>query len=290
MGPDAPVAHADVHGARMAYRERGQGDPVVFLHGNPTSSYLWRHVLDWVAPHGRCIAVDLIGMGYSEKVPGSGDDRYRFVRHRTFLDGFLARLAVDHRVTLVGHDWGGVLGFDWARRHPDAVRGIAYLETLVAPVSWTGPNAPAPDLFGPLRTSAGEQMVLLQNVFVETVLPAGTLRKLSEPEMESYRWPFRRPGEDRRPTLTWAREIPIDGSPADVEEIVKANMTWMAQSPAPKLFINGEPGALLTGPLRDLCRAWPHQEEVTVAGLHFLPEDSPDQIGRALADWVTSLP
>jgi haloalkane dehalogenase len=274
----------------MAYRECGQGDPVVFLHGNPTSSYLWRNVLDWVAPHGRCIAVDLIGMGASDKLAGSGDDRYRFVHHRAFLDELLDRLAVTDRVTLVGHDWGGVLGLDWARRHPDAVRGIAYLETLVAPVSWAGPNAPSPDLFGPLRTSAGEHMVLRENVFVEKVLPAGTLRKLGEAEMEVYRRPFRQPGEDRRPTLTWAREIPIDGSPGDVEHIVRANMVWMAQSPSPKLFINGTPGALLTGPLRDLCRAWPHQEEVVVPGLHFLPEDSPDQIGRALADWLASLP
>ena len=290
MDSKAGLAFADVRGVRMAYRERGYGAPVVFLHGNPTSSYLWRDVLDWVAPHGRCLALDLIGMGASDKLSGSGDARYRFVEHRMFLDTFLDGLEVGGPVTLVGHDWGGVLGIDWARRHPDSVRGIAYLETLVGPVSWAGPNAPAPELFGPLRTSAGEHMVLDDNVFVEKVLPAETLRTLGDAEMAYYRVPFLEPGEGRRPTLTWAREIPIDGSPADVDAVVTANMNWMAQSPVPKLFINGDPGALLTGPLRDLCRGWPHQAEVTVPGLHFLPEDSPDHIGRALADWVSFLP
>jgi haloalkane dehalogenase len=284
------VRYARVHGLRMAYREVGTGDPVVFLHGNPTSSYLWRDVLGRAARHGRCVAPDLVGMGASDELPGSGPGSYRFVEHRRHLDGLLDALAVTERVVLVGHDWGGVLAFDWARRHPGAVRGIAYLETLVAPVSWDGPNAPDPGLFGPLRGPEGERLVLEENVFVEKVLPAGTLRTLSAEEMDAYRAPYRTPGESRRPTLTWPREIPIDGDPADVEEIVTRNAEWMASSPVPKLFIDGDPGALLTGPLRERCRRWPAQREVTVRGLHFLPEDSATEIADALDAWLPTLP
>jgi haloalkane dehalogenase len=257
----------------------------VFLHGNPTSSYLWRHVLDQVAPLGRCLAPDLVGMGDSDKLPGAGPGSYRFVEHRHYLDALLDQLGMHERVVLVGHDWGGVLAMDWARRHPAAVRGIAYLETLVGPVSWAGPNAPDPGLFGPLRGPEGERLVLEENVFVEKVLPAGTRRALTAAEMDAYRAPYRQPGESRRPTLSWPREIPIDGEPADVTDIVLRNAEWMASSPVPKLFVNGDPGALLTGPLREQCRRWPAQREVTVPGLHFLPEDSAPQIAHALTTW-----
>ena len=280
---------AEVRGLRMAYREVGSGPPIVFLHGNPTSSYLWRNVLDPLARHGRCLAPDLIGMGDSDPLPDSGPGRYRFVEHREHLDALLAALGVAADVVIVGHDWGGVLGVDWARRHPGAVRGVAYLETLVAPVCWHGENAPDPELFGPLRTDAGEELVLRDNVFVEKVLPAGTQRALSDDEMAAYRAPYLEPGESRRPTLTWPREIPIDGQPADVAAIVTANAEWMATTPVPKLFVNGSPGALLTGPLRELCRRWPNQREVTVPGLHFLPEDAPREIAEALHDWITAL-
>jgi haloalkane dehalogenase len=280
------LRHVQVGGLRMAYREIGSGLPIVFLHGNPTSSYLWRNILRPLAHRGRCIAPDLVGMGDSDPLPDSGPGRYRFVEHREYLDGVLAALGVRTDVVIVGHDWGGVLGIDWARRHPGAVRGVAYLETLVAPVSWSGENAPDPELFGPLRTDAGEQLVLRDNVFVEKVLPAGTRRRLSDEEMAAYRAPYSQPGESRRPTLTWPREIPIDGHPADVEAIVTANAEWMATTAVPKLFVNGSPGALLTGPLRRLCRTWPHQREVTVPGLHFLPEDAPQQIADALDDWL----
>lgn len=279
----------DVLDSEMFHRECGSGPPIVFLHGNPTSSYLWRNVLGPVGEHGRCIAPDLIGMGRSRKRPGSGDDRYRFVEHRRYLDAFLDRIVPDDDVVLVGHDWGGVLAIDRARRHPHRVRGIAYLETLVAPVTWAGENAPDPALFGALRSPAGEDMVLRDNVFVEKVLPAGTARSLTEAEMGAYRAPYVTPGEDRRPTLTWPREIPIDGAPADVHEIVAANAEWMSGSPVPKLFVNAEPGALLTGPLRELCRGWPNQTEVTVAGVHFLPEDSPAEIAGHLAAWLPGL-
>ena len=273
----------------MAYREVGRGDPIVFLHGNPTSSYLWRRVLEPVAGRGRCLAPDLIGMGDSDKLPAPGPGSYRFVEHRRYLDALLDRLGVHQRVVLVGHDWGGVLGMDWARRHPAAVRGLVYLETLVAPVSWAGANAPDPDLFRPLRGPEGERLVLGENVFVEKVLPAGTVRRLGAAEMQTYRAPYREPGESRRATLTWPREIPIDGEPADVTEIVTRNAEWMATSPVPKLFVNGDPGALLTGPMRERCRQWPNQREVTVPGRHFLPEDSAPQIAAALAGWLDQI-
>ncbi len=274
----------------MAYREGGMGDPLVFLHGNPTSSYLWRHVLPEVEHLGRCLAPDLIGMGGSEKLRASGPGSYRLVEHRHYLDALLQQLGVTDRVVLVGHDWGAVLGIDWARRHPQAVRGIAYLETLVTPVTSDGPNAPDPAFFGPLRTPEGEKLVLQQNAFVEHVLPAGTQRPLAEDDMTAYRRPYLQAGESRRPTLTWAREIPIDGTPADVDDLVRRNAEWMATAEVPKLFINGDPGALLTAELREVCRRWPHQREVTVSGLHFLPEDSPHAIADSLNEWVSALP
>ena len=283
----------NVFGLPMAYREAGSGPPMVFLHGNPTSSYLWRNVIALVQDRGHCIAPDLIGMGHSAKVPGVDPGRYRLVEHRRYLDELLEQLIGDplhSDVILVGHDWGGVLAMDWARRHPRAVRGIAYLETLVGPVSSSGRNAPDPELFGPLRSEAGERLVLDGNFFVEEVLPAGTLRRLTDAEMAAYRQPFAEPGEGRRPTLTWPREIPIDGQPEDVDEIVRANADFMEHTQLPKLFVNGEPGALLTGPMREACRAWPNQREVSVPGLHFLPEDSPLLIGSALRNWIDALP
>lgn len=278
----------DVFGTSMAYRASGSGDPIVFLHGNPTSSYLWRAIIPGLAGLGRCVAPDLFGMGAS-RAAAHADVTYRFVDHRRHLDRLFELLGIDDAVTLVGHDWGGVLATDWARRHPDRVHGIAYLETLVAPVTWDSENAPDPAVFGRLRSPDGEWMVLEDNVLVEAVLPAGTMRTLSTAEMDAYRAPYLEPGERRRPMLTWAREIPIDGEPADAHDIVAANAAWMAGSTVPKLFVNGDPGALLTGPLRDLCRMWPNQTEVTVPGLHFLPEDSPEPIARALADWLESL-
>lgn len=242
------MRYASALGRRMAYREVGAGDPIVFLHGNPTSSYLWRHVLERVEDLGHCLAPDLLGMGASDKLPDSGPGRYRYVEHRAHLDALLDQLVTEPAV-LVAHDWGGVLAMEWARRHPDRVRGLAYLETLVAPVSWSGANAPDPDLFRPLRGPEGEHLVLVANAFVEKVLPAGTVRALTDEEMDAYRAPYRTPGESRRPTLTWPREIPIDGEPADVAEIVSQNAAWMASSQLPKLFVNGEPGACS----RDLC-------------------------------------
>ena len=280
---------ASVNGKQMAYVEVGSGDPIVFLHGNPTSSYLWRNVIPHLEGKGRCIAPDLIGMGDSEKLDDSGPDSYRFVEHRDYVDGLLEALGVTSNVTLVIHDWGSALGFDWASRHRDAVKGIAYMEAIVAPVTWDEWPDPVKPVFQGFRSPAGEEMVLDQNVFVEMVLPGAVLRGLTDEEMAVYRRPFTEPGEGRRPTLTWPRQIPIDGEPADVVEIVSAYGKWLATSDIPKLFVNAEPGAILTGNAREFCRTWANQTEVTVAGSHFVQEDSPDEIGRALVPWYDGL-
>jgi haloalkane dehalogenase len=279
-----------VDGKRMAYHERGEGRAVVFLHGNPTSSYLWRNVIPHLADRARCIVPDLIGMGDSDKLDETGPGQYRFVQHRHYLDGLLDQLDLGDDIVLVIHDWGSALGFDWANRNRDAVRGLAYMEALVRPVTWDEwPDAARP-VFEGFRSPAGEEMVLAKNVFLERVLPGSVLRGLTEAEMEVYRRPYREPGEGRRPMLTWPREIPIDGEPADVVAVVEAYAAWLERSDVPKLFVDAEPGAILTGVLRDYCLTWPNQETVTVPGIHFLQEDSPDLIGRALRDWLLTLP
>ena len=273
----------------MAYVEVGSGDPIVFQHGNPTSSYLWRNVIPHLEGQGRCIAPDLVGMGDSDKLSGSGPDRYGFVEHRRYFDALLEALGVRENVTLVIHDWGSALGFDWARRHPEAVRGIAYMEGIVKPVTWAEWPEAARKVFQGFRSEAGEAMVLEKNVFVERVLPSSVLRGLGDAEMAVYRRPFAEPGESRRPTLSWPRQIPIEGEPAEVAEIVEQYGAWLSESPVPKLFVNAEPGSILVGPQREFCRSWPNQREVTVKGSHFVQEDSPDEIGRAVSEWLAGL-
>jgi haloalkane dehalogenase len=272
----------------MAYVDVGEGDPIVLLHGNPTSSYLWRNVLPYLQSRGRCIAPDLIGMGDSDKLPDSGPGSYRFVEHRRYLDALLEALNVRERVTFVIHDWGSALGFDWANRHREAVKGIAYMEAIVRPQSWDHwDNANMRPALKALRSEAGEAMVLQDNFFIEQILPKAVLRTLSVEEMAEYRRPFAEPGEGRRPTLTWARQIPIEGEPADVAEIAAAYAEWLATSNVPKLFVKAEPGLLIaSGANLDFARGLPAQTEVTVAGVHYLQEDSPDEIGRAIADWM----
>jgi haloalkane dehalogenase len=281
----------DVLGHEMAYVEAGRGDPIVLLHGNPTSSYLWRNVLPYLEPLGRCIAPDLIGMGDSEKLPDSGPKSYRFVEHRRYLDALLEALDVRERVTFVLHDWGSALGFDWANRHRESVRGIAYMEAIVGPQyrdHWDNFEM-RPALQG-LRSKAGEEMVLQDNFFIEKILPAAILRPLSAEEMAEYRRPFLEAGEGRRPTLTWPRQIPIDGEPADVVAIVNSYADWLKTSQVPKLFLKAEPGGILAhGAVLDLVRSFPEQTEVTIRGLHFVQEDSPDEIGRATARWIKAL-
>ena len=280
---------ATILGRSMAYVDEGRGDPIVLLHGNPTSSYLWRNIIPYLDGLGRCIAPDLIGMGDSDKLPQSGPASYRFVEHRAYLDGLLAHLGVTQRVVLVAHDWGSALGFDWGNRHREAVQGYAYMEGIVRPVTWDEWPEAARRVFQGFRSPAGEEMALDKNVFVERVLPGSVLRRMTETEMAVYRQPYLHAGEDRRPTLTWPREIPIDGEPADVVAIVRDYANWLSSSTIPKLFINAEPGAILTGPQRDFCRRWPNQEEVTVNGSHFIQEDSPDAIGAAIAAFVRRL-
>ena len=274
-----------VKGKAMSYVEMGEGDPIIFQHGNPTSSYLWRNIMPHLQGQGRCIAIDLIGMGGSEKLDNPDASSYTFVQHREYLDGALEALGVERDVTLVIHDWGSALGFDWANRHRSAVKGIAYMEGIVRPVTWDEWPEAARGIFQGFRSTSGEEMVLDNNTFVERVLPGSILRDLSEEEMAVYRRPFQNSGEDRRPTLTWPRQIPIDGTPANVVEIVQAYADWLAEADLPKLFINAEPGAILTGEQREFCRSWPNQTEVTVSGNHFLQEDSPHEIGQAIAKW-----
>jgi haloalkane dehalogenase len=275
-----------VLGRSMAYVETGRGDPIVLLHGNPTSSYLWRNVIPHLEGLGRCIAPDLIGMGDSEKLAPSGPDRYRFVEHRAHLDAFLDAVGVERKVTFVLHDWGSALGFDWANRHRDAVAGLAYMEAIVRPVTWADWPERARGVFQAFRSPAGDAMILEQNLFIERVLPGSIIRKLSDAEMDVYRRPFREAGEARRPTLTWPRQIPIEGEPADVTAIVQAYAEWLPKAPVPKLFVNADPGAILIGAQREFCRTWANQREVTVRGSHFIQEDSPDEIGSAVADWM----
>jgi len=279
----------EVLGKTMSYVEMGEGAPIVFQHGNPTSSYLWRNILPHTAHLGRCIALDLLGRGDSEKLEDSGPARYTFAEHYRYFDAAMEALGVTENVTLVIHDWGSALGFHWANQHRDAVQGICYMEAIVAPMpTWDDFSKDAAPVFQGFRSPAGEEMVLEKNIFVERVLPGSVLRGLTEEEMAVYRRPFANPGEDRRPTLTWPRQIPIEGEPPEVVEIARAYAEWLGHSNVKKLFINAEPGAILTGRMRDLCRTWPNQTEVTVAGSHFIQEDSPDEIGQALVDWMSA--
>ena len=281
---------ATVHGKQMAYIEEGTGDPIVFLHGNPMSSYLWRNVMPHLAGKGRLIAPDLIGMGDSDKLDNSGPDSYTFVEHRKYLFALLEQLGVTDNVTLVIHDWGSGLGFHWAHTHPEAVKGIAFMEAIVETRdSWDQFPDRAREMFQALRSPAGEEMVLDKNLFVEALVPGSILRDLTEEEMNEYRRPFANAGEDRRPTLTWPRQIPIEGQPADVTEIVDAYVDWLGKTSIPKLFVNADPGVLITGAVRDRVRSWPNITEVTVPGLHFIQEDAPDEIGVAVRDWHANL-
>lgn len=281
--------YAQVLGRRMAYVDSGSGNPVVFLHGNPTSSYLWRNVMPHLAGMGRLIAPDLIGMGDSDKLPDPGPERYRFVEHKAYLDALLAHLDLGDRITFVVHDWGSALGFHWARRNPARVRGIAYMEAVVQPLGWDSFPPDARPVFEGFRSDAGEDMVLNHNVFVERVLPGSMMRRLDDDEMAEYRRPFAEPGESRRPTLTWPREIPIDGKPTDVAAIVEDYSTWLQSAEVPKLLVAADPGAILTGPHLAFARNLPNQCEVTVPGVHFVQEDSPDAIGTAVHDWLGTL-
>ncbi|MEH6559376.1 MAG: haloalkane dehalogenase [Oceanicoccus sp.] len=279
----------EVDGKKIAYVEAGEGDPIVLLHGNPTSSYLWRNVIPELVGKGRVIAPDLIGQGDSEKLPASdGPDRYSFLVAYHYLEGLLDAIGANQRVTLVIHDWGSALGFYWAQQHQQDIHGIAYMEAIVCPVTWEDWPESARGIFKGFRSDKGEDLVLQRNMFVEAVLPSSVMRKMGEAEMAHYRAAFSTP-DDRQPTLNWPRQIPISGEPAAMVDLVGSYAEWMCNSKdLPKLFVNADPGSILTGKAREFCRSWPNQTEVIVKGTHFIQEDSPREIGQAVADWMSA--
>lgn len=284
------IDHADRHPRRrvrvldteMSYVDTGGGDSIVFLHGNPTWSYLWRNIIPYVSLYGRCLAPDLVGMGQSGKSPTRA---YRFLDHVRYLDAWFDALDLRQNITLVLHDWGSALGFYRAFRQPETVKAIAYMEAIVQPRRWEDFPPGRDGIFRALRSPQGERMILDENFFIETVLPKGILRTLSDEEMDSYRAPYR-DRDARLPTLVWPRELPIDGEPADVVAIVDQYGRWLSESGLPKLFVAATPGVLLTGRARDFCRTWPNQQEVEVKGIHYIQEDSPDEIGMALQRFI----
>lgn len=282
-----PKKYVTVLGKRMAYCEIGEGNPIVFQHGNPTSSYLWRNIMPHLETHGRCIAIDLIGMGDSEKLEDFGDNTYSYHIQKKYFDACLEELGIHENITLVIHDWGSALGFHWAQEHPSQVKGICYMEGIVMPLIWEDWNQDAKGIFQGFRSEAGTEMILRKNLFIEAVLPGSIIRDLSTEEMDEYRRPFINE-LDRRPTLDWPRHIPIENHPKDICEIVQSYGEWMSVNEIPKLFINAEPGAILTGQQREFCRTWKNQTEVTVSGSHFIQEDSPHEIGSAIYEWLNN--
>ena len=287
--PYAEKKKITINNKTMSYIDEGEGDAIIFQHGNPTSSYLWRNVMPHLEGQGRLIACDLIGMGDSEKLTNSDTNSYSYFEHRAFLFALLEELNIGKKVVFVVHDWGSALGFDWSFQNQERVQGIAYMEGIVKPVTWDEWPENAVKVFQGFRSEAGESMVLDKNIFVERVLPSSIIREMTEEEMNEYRRPFLNPGEDRRPTLSWPRQIPIQGEPKEVVEVVENYSNWLSSSDVPKLFINADPGSILTGTQRDFCRSWANQEEVTVRGTHFLQEDSPDEIGKAISSFVSRL-
>ena len=273
----------------MAYVDEGSGDSIVFLHGNPTSSYLWRNVIPPVIPLGRCVVPDLIGMGESDKLSGEGDERYSFHEHQRYLDALFEELDLGDNIVLVIHDWGSALGFEWARRYPQRVRGIVYMEALVCPVTWDDWPEAARGIFQGFRSPKGEELILERNLFIEGVLPSAIIRDLDTPTLDAYRAPFLDRGEARRALLAWPRQLPMDGDPPETVAVAEAIQAFMSTTQIPKLFINADPGSILVGRQRDVCRQWPNQVEITVAGNHFIQEDSPAEIGNAVAEFLRTL-
>jgi len=279
-----------IRGKTMAYVDTGgSGDPFVFFHGNITSSYMWRNVMPHLEDQARCIAIDNIGQGDSEKLSDSGPDSYRLTEHQSYIDGFMSALGLAENITLMMHDWGVQLGLTWARHHPEAIKAIAYTQGVMGDFKWTNWPEDVADLMRKFRSGEGDDLVLKENFFVEKILPAMVIRDLPQEVWDEYRRPYKEPGEGRRPTLTWPREIPVEGEPADVLEIIDANNAWMAASELPKLLIHCEPGAVLKGDILDHVRTFPNQQEVTVKGLHYVHEDSPHEIGEALSGWYRGL-
>ena len=280
-----PKKYIEVLGKKMAYCEIGEGDPIIFQHGNPTSSYLWRNVMPHLENKGRCIAIDLIGMGDSEKLDDEGENTYSYHVHKKYFDRCLEELEINQNVTLVIHDWGSALGFHWAQENKEKVKGICYMEGIVTPLTWDDWNQDGRGIFQGFRSDAGEEMIMKKNLFIEAVLPASIIRNLNDEEMNEYRRPFQE-AIARRPTLDWPRHIPINDEPPEMVKIVSSYEKWMSENDLPKLFINAEPGTILVGRQREICRKWKNQIEITVKGAHFIQEDSPNEIGRAINEWL----
>lgn len=287
--PYALLKYREILGRRMAYIDEGDGEAIVFQHGQPTSSYVWRNVMPHLKGLGRLIACDLIGMGASEKLSPPGSERYRYAEHRDFLFSLWDALALGDRVVFVLDDWGAALGFDWARTHSERVRGIVHMEAIAVPMHWSDLPEQGRPFFRALRSPQGEAMVLQDNIFIEKILPAAVQRQFSDKELDYYRRPFRSPGEDRRPMLSWPRSLPLDGEPAEIVDVVTKNAAWLARSDVPKLFVNGDPGQVVQGRVREAIRTWKNQKEITVKGRKLLQEDSPDEIGAAIGDFVKGL-
>ena len=279
-----------INNKSIAYVDSGSGDPIIFLHGNPTSSYLWRNITPHLETQGRCISIDLIGMGDSDKLDNPDENSYLFEEHYHYLSAAIKSLTDGKNISFVIHDWGSALGFNWCFNNPNSVKGIAYMEAIVKEMTWEDWDNDAKSIFQGFRSDAGESLVLEKNYFIEKVLPGSIIRALSSDEMNEYRRPFLNSGEDRRPTLSWPREIPIECQPRNVCEIVNQYAEWMQTNDIPKLFINAEPGAITTGRIREFCRSWKNQTEVTVKGKHFVQEDSPDEIGKAISTWYKNIP
>ena len=279
----------DVESKKIAYIDEGHGDPIVLIHGNPTSSFLWRNIVPELLNSGRVIVPDLIGQGDSEKLPVSdGSDRYSLEVAYKYVDGLLQNIGAYNNVTLVIHDWGSGIGFLWAMRNPNAVKGVAYMEAIVKPMSWDDWPEGGVGIFKGFRSEKGEDLILNRNMFIEGVLPSSVIRELTEKEMNAYRAPHIKE-EDRQPLLNWPRQIPLEGEPEDIVSLVNDYGAFMSSSNIPKLFINAEPGSILLGKQREFCRSWPNQKEVTVKGIHFIQEDSPVEIGQAVAEWLETI-
>jgi len=278
----------EILGKNMSYVERGEGNPIIFQHGNPTSSYLWRNIIPHLENQGRCIAIDLIGMGDSDKLNDIGENTYSYHVHKQYFDSCLKELGIENNVIFVIHDWGSALGFNWAYENQNSVKGICYMEAIVRPITWNEWPEDGRSIFQGFRSEAGEDLVLKNNLFVERVLPGSIIRDLSEKEMDVYRRPFLKEIE-RRPTLDWPRQIPIENEPEEVCKITEDYSSWMSVNEIPKLFINADPGAILIGEQREFCRKWKNQKEITVKGTHFIQEDSPHEIGDTLSNWVQSI-
>ena len=278
----------EVLGRNMTYVERGEGSPIIFQHGNPTSSYLWRNIIPHLEEWGRCIAIDLIGMGDSDKLDDEGENTYSYHVHKKYFNACLSELEIKNDITFVIHDWGSALGFDWAYENQNSIKGICYMEGIVKTISWEDWPKDGKSIFQGFRSDAGEDLILKKNLFIEAVLPGAVIRDLSETEMNVYRRPFLKEIE-RRPTLDWPRQIPIEHEPQEVYKIVEDYSSWMSINNIPKLFINADPGSILLGKQREFCRKWKNQEEITVKGSHFIQEDSPHDIGKAISNWYQKI-